>query len=313
MGTHIWNHQWTVLASGPFIAGLQDALEAAGMVQVPATGQFDRATYAPSGGGTNGALMTYLLYRFDDPAQAQFPVFLRIAFHHGSAVTAFVARITVGSGATAAGDITGAYVPEYNQGAINSPNSTEGPSFASGDGSSLAVMVGPASVSTASMFTLLLERTRTTDGTPTAGGLVFGCWMTQSGTPSVYFIAPGFVRAGALLGLTPNARADGTQLHAAGSGAAFSPQRPTVWPLVFAVGGVAFLSRRVALAPPGDLIHHGSVLRVEMQGDPLVFRGWGAALSTQGTSARAWGALSLSVHNTNLLWTAPLIRWDSFE
>ena len=91
-----------------FSDNLATVLGAGSMVRTADTGQIDWATVSRPGGTSTYA--GYEMYRFDDPAQATAPVFLKIEYGNDAALTRPSMRFSVGDGTNGTGTIVGALV-----------------------------------------------------------------------------------------------------------------------------------------------------------------------------------------------------------
>ena len=105
----VWNHFFNDAVAGAdnlrnaFIQ-LRDGLLAAGLVQTADTGQVDVASVTWP--GTNNTDAGYLMFRFDDTAQADHPIFLRVAIQRRTAVNNYSINFWIGNGSNGSGTLT---------------------------------------------------------------------------------------------------------------------------------------------------------------------------------------------------------------
>lgn len=99
---------------------LHDALIACGLVQTSDTGQINFTTATRP--GTNQSL--YAIYRFNDSLQSSRPVFIRLEYGTSTAAAGPQLYISVGTGTTGAGVLTGVISSRSSYGVQNTPSST---------------------------------------------------------------------------------------------------------------------------------------------------------------------------------------------
>lgn len=150
--------------------GIHDALAACGLVQTADTGQVNLATATVPAAGA----YTYEVWRFNDALQATKPIFLKVEY--GSISTARPSvRLTVGSGSSGAGAINGnIYRATSVLGSLSSMDvsSTEFASYASGDGSSVAIMLWPGHTNYYGIGGFTVGRSCGTDGVYTGAAVM---------------------------------------------------------------------------------------------------------------------------------------------
>lgn len=156
---------------------LHNAIVAAGMVQTADTGQITFASAVkPTSSSTSAG---YTVYRFNDSQQSTAPLFVRLDWGTGNAASAPGLRITIGSGSSGSGAITGAYVTNFLNGTTSNHNTTnlfqtrvcvrDGLFwFASGMG---------ASSNGCSLFLMIARRANQTTATPAGTGFT---WLSHS-------------------------------------------------------------------------------------------------------------------------------------
>jgi hypothetical protein len=154
-----------------WVAGIRAALEAVGMVRTADTGQIDTATVVKP--AATLANQGYDIFRLDDALQASCPVFLKIEYGSGGAADRPGLFLSHGQGSNGAGALTGTRSTSLQFLAANSrPIGSQLPVYASGDGSSVALMVNLDANQTMGLF---LDRPRLADGSCTAEGFFHWC------------------------------------------------------------------------------------------------------------------------------------------
>lgn len=88
-----------------WVAAVIAQLVAVGLTQTADTGQIDTGTVTRP--GTTNTQAGYVVFRFNDTAHATRPLFFRLGFGTGSAVTTPSIWFTLGTGSDGAGNITG--------------------------------------------------------------------------------------------------------------------------------------------------------------------------------------------------------------
>lgn len=171
VGTHSWMSAPTCASNAEFrkwAQGIHDSLVAAGLVQTDDTGQVDLTTMTVPAHNTAAG---YEIWRFDDAAQATSPVFVKIEYgmanssNTQASVWLSIAKGSNGSGALSGGTLF-TRVPLNQSQSSSASTSTEYPSYGSGDGSSVNVVLWPAWKGSHSVGGFCIERSRNTDGTP---------------------------------------------------------------------------------------------------------------------------------------------------
>jgi hypothetical protein len=154
--------------------GISQMLQACGLEKTTDTGQINWATVArPS--GLAGTTVGYEIFRFTDPLQATRPIFIKVTYGNSSANAGAAAlTVQVATATNGAGNLTG-LASSSVQMQMNLASASPTPQYASGDGSSIALMT-TASSAAGTAFTwhagLFIERTRNADGTPNGDGLL---------------------------------------------------------------------------------------------------------------------------------------------
>lgn len=148
-----------------WVQNIHDAFAACGMVQTADTGQVNPATV------TYGSGTAYEVWRFDDALQAAAPVFVKIEYTRNATSLG----ITVGQATDGAGNLSSLLVAKATLSL--SASTTEYASYASGDGSSFAIIFTPSNSVTNGCF--IIERSRATTGEATAEAFVIA-----TGSPS---------------------------------------------------------------------------------------------------------------------------------
>jgi hypothetical protein len=104
--TYQWIEQPSVASEAEFRAwgqSISDALDAIGLIQTADTGQIDWTTV---GIPTISTVSGYEIWRFNDAAQTNAPVFIKIEYGAGSTLARPLIWITVGTGSNGSGTIT---------------------------------------------------------------------------------------------------------------------------------------------------------------------------------------------------------------
>lgn len=156
--------------------GIHDSFITCGWAQTDDTGQLDiGAAEVPE---TLSTAAGYLMYRLDDDLQGVAPVFVKFEPGRGGHATVNVlgAWFTVGQSTDGSGAVEDILLPRHQSGAPGNAvlgATTEYPSYASGDGSSLCLAMWPMSGANPILF-FILERSRNANGEPTADGFLVG-------------------------------------------------------------------------------------------------------------------------------------------
>lgn len=143
--------------------GISDALAALGFVKTSDTGQVNWATVTVP---ASGVYTPYEIWRFNDALQATKPIYFKIEYGSSGASKPGL-RITVGSGSNGSGTINGnVYCTQTTLGGSASmdTSSTEFASYASGDGSSFAIMLWPGHTNYLGLGGFTIGRSCGTDG-----------------------------------------------------------------------------------------------------------------------------------------------------
>lgn len=158
-----------------WVQGIHDSFITCGWVQTDDTGQLDIGSATVP--GTQNTAAGYLMYRLDDDLQGAAPVFVKFEPGRGTHASNNVptAWFTVGQSTDGAGEVPGTLLPRTQTapGTNVTGSTTEYPSYASGDGSSLCLAMWPMSGANP-IFFFILERSRNANGEPTADGFLVG-------------------------------------------------------------------------------------------------------------------------------------------
>jgi len=152
-----------------FAQGVHDALVACGMTQTSDTGQI---TIASATRPLANAFAGYEIWRFSDTLQATAPIFFKIEYGSGGAADRPSIAITVGTGSTGAGAITG----QVTSRAVLLPLTSDSAGVtralcAQGDSGQIHVIPhGAGSGATSLAFGFSIERTRDSTGAKTGDG-----------------------------------------------------------------------------------------------------------------------------------------------
>jgi hypothetical protein len=175
-------------------SGIAAQLAAIGLVQTANTGQINWTTVTKPGAGFTSA--GYEIWRFNDALQATLPVFLKVDYCVGSAVTNPSMVLTVGTGTNGAGTITGQV--GYGHQPYGTSAKTAGatlPSYCSGSSSRLSLCTNLDASNGAFAMLHLVERTKTAAGVDTANGIVCFSQGATSGGEFQVIPAAGSVPA----------------------------------------------------------------------------------------------------------------------
>lgn len=156
---------------------ISDALAAVGWVKAADTGQIDWTTVV------TGAANTYSgfeIWKLADTLQATAPVFLRLDYGNYNYAQVPAMRVTVGTGTNGAGVVSGVMQAEQTMSVQNTYENTARNSYASSDGSSLALALFTGA--TSYQMTLLIERSRDSNGAATNKGLMVCVSSNNYGT-----------------------------------------------------------------------------------------------------------------------------------
>lgn len=150
--------------------GISDALAACGLVKTSDTGQVNWATVTVPA----TSAYVYEIWRFNDAAQATKPLFIKVEYGTGTVSGRVNLRLSASSGSDGAGTLSGSiYLQPSTFGSNPTASSTEYPSYASGDGSSVNIILWPATSTTNSMGGFTISRSCGTSGAYTTGAAVF--------------------------------------------------------------------------------------------------------------------------------------------
>lgn len=186
---------------------LRDALVAMGLVQTADTGQYDVLTGSPA---TPVANTSYgFVFRFNDALQATAPVFIRIGLRTASSMTAPVYGwfFQVGEGSDGASNLTGRrsnqqFLPMTGT-AGGVAFTSSGTTYASGNGSEMALSYHDLGNTISQSLYLAMERTRNAAGAYDGKGVLFTYMHPAGGSPGSFgatlsWPTPGDVSAGSI-------------------------------------------------------------------------------------------------------------------
>lgn len=182
MSTFTWMSAPTISSDAAFrkwVQGIHDAFAACGWVQTADTGQavISSLTVPTSTSASAG----YEIWRLDDELQAEAPLFVKIEFGRGVGSPGDYpdAWVTVGqssNGSGVIGNVLAAREQFAWQGSATG-SATEITGYASGDGHSICLVPWPGFVASRASWCLVIERSRSSDGTPTTDGfLIVSGW-----------------------------------------------------------------------------------------------------------------------------------------
>jgi hypothetical protein len=164
-----------------WITGIRAALEAVGLVRTADTNQVDTATVTKpvAANATAGAD----IFRFNDAAQANCPVFIRLVYGSGAVATTPSLSIQVGTGSSGSGGLTGTVSTQFQvPGTARSAGQTL-PVYASGDGA--GVVLAAHWDATPSGMLIIVDRPRLANGNPTTEGFWWGAAAGVTGRQQV--------------------------------------------------------------------------------------------------------------------------------
>lgn len=194
-------------------SAISAALATAGLIKTADTGQVDWTTINYN--ATQGALLGYEIWRFNDGLQATRPVFIKVWYYNASSTIPPNLRIlfTVGSATDGVGNVSG----YGNYGAFGSGATIGGIvttpyyNLLSGDGSGIAFSFMADDTSADSATLLVIDRFRNSAGVALGDGILFAV-KTKSATSMTYLVLDGdngyhynYARGCSLLPLTLSA------------------------------------------------------------------------------------------------------------
>lgn len=158
-------------------SAVASALQSVGLTKASDTGQIDWATVArPSVANT---VAGYEIYRFSDSLQATKPVFIKLEYGSGSAITQVSCWITIGSSTNGAGTINSAALTTRRQ--IAPSTTTTGQSFpAYSSGSSDRIAFFLTNSGSTSYMGFSIERSKTAAGVTTGDIVQFQGMQTNT-------------------------------------------------------------------------------------------------------------------------------------
>lgn len=154
-----------------FATFVRDMFLNCGWVQTSDTGQTAPSAY--SGTSNTNTVLGYMIFRMADALQATFPVFVKVEIASGGTVSGPALWFTIGSGSDGAGNITGIKGTRFALKTTNAewPSVT---SYASGDGSRIAVAMHASMQHYSRIISFTIERTKDIYGDDTTEGVFIG-------------------------------------------------------------------------------------------------------------------------------------------
>jgi hypothetical protein len=203
-----------------WVQGLQAQFAACGLVRTADTGQINSSTVPkPAAASTSQG---YEVYRFGDLAQASLPLFFKIEYGSGAvAADRPCIWITVGTGSSGAGVIGGGGANVARNAFYAAASKSAGvtlPSYCSGDGGRIALVVNYDASASTFGFGFVIDRLRDPRGQPSGeASMVFAfisnVWSIQvvtalwalatqqaAGTTPPYFPLPHATNTGIFIG-----------------------------------------------------------------------------------------------------------------
>ena len=172
--------QTTVAGFRAWITNLSQALTACGLVRATDGGQLDPAAIAyPT---TTNQMCGYEIYRFNDTLQATKPIFLKVEYGSSNYAYAPQIRVTVGTGTTGAGVITGPQGTQtvFVSGTPSSPNDAQTWVSHSAGGSFVLVWAARAiSNDPKALKFVVIDRARDDTGAPLGEAVLYMCSITD--------------------------------------------------------------------------------------------------------------------------------------
>lgn len=166
-----------------FGSAFNSAFLAVGLAQTSDTGQIDWPTFTRS--TSVSVIHGYEIYRFDDPLQAQAPIYFKWEYGSTTGVDRLIVYLTVGSGSDGAGNITGTSVARLQISAFGTQVAeTALTCLVSGDGSYFAFCPWVNSIRYDYKPVLIIDRSRDSYGAPTPDGYSVST-IAVSGSSSV--------------------------------------------------------------------------------------------------------------------------------
>lgn len=159
---------------------ISDSLQAVGIVKTADSGQIDWATVAaPTAANTQ---MGYEIYRFNDTLQSTAPVFIKLAFGSGASINNPALWISVGTGSSGSGTLTGEILPEQQNFAFTPAAATT--HYISGSSNSFVIAI--QGTSSNYHIVLTVERTHDSSGSDTNKGIMVN--RIASGLDSQHYL-----------------------------------------------------------------------------------------------------------------------------
>jgi hypothetical protein len=195
-----------------------DNMAAFGMVRTADTGQTDSGSLTSTSG--SNTVIGYQIYRFNDTLQSTTPVFIRVEYGSGASNSIPAIWITVGFSTDGAGNITGTNKSVRTQLMSGTFLDAAVPgSFCSGDSSRFCVnLFGNTGAAGTYSFGFAIERSKASDGTDNADGVIINGWVgaTNTVTGNIFLPASGNIRAAisafGVAMVSPGSMADGSDI-----------------------------------------------------------------------------------------------------
>jgi len=162
-----------------WVQGIHAQLAASGMIQTSDTGQINPATVALPGVNT---VAGYEIWRFNDSIQSTNPFFIKVEYGVRSVTSRPSFFLTVGTSTNGSGTITGVSTSrqEITSNVTYAASQTL-PSYASGDGSYIALMTNQDSAQNGAPLGFIVDRIRDATGIPTGEGITVALNQNNSG------------------------------------------------------------------------------------------------------------------------------------
>lgn len=174
-----------------FVQGIHNALAGfADLTQTADTGQINPATVARPAAGAYGG---YEIWRFNDALQATVPIFFKLEYGTGGAQDRPALAITVGTGSSGAGAITGGATRVVLGSTASKAAGVMLPFYASCEPGRLDLAANIDPTTATFGIVLHIERARDANGAATADGAVMASVGNGSGTVQVINPTAGVV------------------------------------------------------------------------------------------------------------------------
>lgn len=283
-----------------WVQGIHDSFIACGWVQTDDTGQLDIPTATVP--GTQNTAAGYLMYRLDDDFQGVAPVFVKFEPGRGAHASNNVpcAWFTVGQGTDGSGAVSSVLLPRTATASSTAVTgvTTEYPSYASGDGSSLCLAMWPMS-GTHPIFFFLLERSRNANGEPTGEGFLIACSSANAAQSGTFAGSMSVVRVignggsantrcaeDNFLNVRFPATVNGATLDLGGSLSRDGVRAPVLPVPCIAPGVTPWVSNIVTAVHPADAGSTSVIQAATINGEARIYRAFPAWGATGGNQSR---------------------------